>query len=222
MTEREEARMMEREGKIAKAYKSSKNYYDDALAGERWWAKLYVRGIWGADEREITGRLFGYLPGGFHGKLLDVPVGTALFTAGKYREMPNARITALDYSQTMLEQARARLDGCPNVTCVQGDVGALPFEDASFDVVFSMNGFHAFPDKAAAFRETARVLKPGGLLLSTFYLRRERLAADIFVKAYLEPRGFFTPPYWTKAELETILRAITAKRTCPRQAGRSC
>ena len=202
---------MERKDKISKAYKSSKSYYDDALAGERWWAKLYARGIWGMDDWEIAKKLFGYLPGDFHGKLLDVPAGAALFTAGKYKEMPNARITALDYSPSMLEQARARLSGCPNVVCMQGDVGALPFEDALFDVVFSMNGFHAFPDKDAAFKETARALKPGGLLLSTFYLRRERLAADIFVKLCLEPRGFFTPPYWTKAELETILRRYYSK-----------
>ena len=35
-------------------------------------------------------------------------------------------------------------------------------EANSFDIVLSMNGFHAFPDKKKAFRETHRVLKPGG------------------------------------------------------------
>jgi ubiquinone/menaquinone biosynthesis C-methylase UbiE len=202
---------MERKSKIAKAYTSSKNYYDDALAGTRWWAKLYVHGIWGADDREIAKRLFGCLPQGFDGTLLDVPAGTGLFTSGLYREMPCAQITALDYSETMLEKARERFSGCPNVTCVQGDVGALPMEDAAFDVVLSLNGFHAFPDKDAALRETLRVLKPGGLFLSTFYIREERLATDIFVKAYLQPKGFFTPPYWSKSEIETILRARYSK-----------
>ena len=41
-------------------------------------------------------------------------------------------------------------------------MGALPLSDGSCDVVMSMNGFHAFPDKKKAFRETYRVLKPGG------------------------------------------------------------
>ena len=55
-----------------------------------------------------------------------------------------------------------------NVTFVQGDVGALPFEDESFDIVLSLNGFHAFPNKDAAFRETCRVLKPGGIFYNSY------------------------------------------------------
>ena len=34
---------------------------------------------------------------------------------------------------------------------MQGDIGKLPFEDGSFDLVLSLNGFHAFPDKEAAY-----------------------------------------------------------------------
>jgi ubiquinone/menaquinone biosynthesis C-methylase UbiE len=199
--------LTDRKIKIAKAYKSSENYYDDALTGKRWWAKLYMNVIWGANDWEIAARLFfDFLPKDFSGEQLDVPTGTGLFTAERYRAMPGARITALDYSETMLEKARARFADCPNVTCMQGDVGALAFEDASFDVVLSMNGFHAFPDKDAAFRETARVLKPDGLFLSTFYVKGERRATDVFVKAFLEPKGFFTPPHRTKNELQAILR----------------
>ncbi|MDR2156659.1 MAG: class I SAM-dependent methyltransferase [Clostridiales Family XIII bacterium] len=197
--------MTERKTKITKAYRSSQNYYDDALTGKRWWAKLYAHVIWGADDWEIAARLLDFLPKDFAGKLLDVPTGTGLFTAERYKTMADAHITALDYSENMLEKARARFTDCPNVTCVQGDVGTLRFEDESFDVVLSMNGFHAFPDKNAAFRETARVLKPEGLFLATFYIRKQRRAADALVKAFLQPKGFFTPPYWTKNELETIL-----------------
>jgi O-methyltransferase involved in polyketide biosynthesis/ubiquinone/menaquinone biosynthesis C-methylase UbiE len=198
--------LKERAGKIAKAYKSSKNYYDDALTGKRWWSKLYMNAIWGADDWEIAERLFEYLPNGFCGKLLDVPTGTGLFTADRYKRMPRTEITALDYSETMLEKARERFSGCRNVTCVRGDAGNLRFGDATFDVVFSMNGFHVFSDKEAAFCETVRVLRPGGLFLSTFYVEKQRRVTDAFVKACLKPKGFFTPPYWTKAELETILR----------------
>ena len=43
-----------------------------------------------------------------------------------------------------------------------GDAGALPYADGAFDIVLSLNGFHAFPDKEAAYREVFRVLRPGG------------------------------------------------------------
>jgi ubiquinone/menaquinone biosynthesis C-methylase UbiE len=135
-----------------------------------------------------------------------VPVGTGLFTAEKYRAMKNAKITALDYSQDMLEQALQRFSDLPNVTCVQGDVGKLPYADGEFDAVLSMNGFHAFPDKKAAFSETARVLKNGGTFLATFYIKKERWITDVMVNLVLARRGWFTPPFWTKTELEAILR----------------
>ena len=44
-----------------------------------------------------------------------------------------------------------------NVTFQQGDVGALSYADDTFDIVLSLNGFHAFPDKEAAYREIFRV-----------------------------------------------------------------
>jgi ubiquinone/menaquinone biosynthesis C-methylase UbiE len=46
---------------------------------------------------------------------------------------------------------------------MQGDVGNLKFSNETFDIVLSMNGFHAFPDKEKAFSETARVIKKGGI-----------------------------------------------------------
>ena len=72
-----------------------------------------------------------------------------------------------------MAQAKEKADrlGLQNVSFRQGDVGALPFEDGSFDAVLSLNGFHAFPDKEAAYRETFRVLRPGG--------EREALAVSL-------------------------------------------
>jgi ubiquinone/menaquinone biosynthesis C-methylase UbiE len=197
--------MQNREESISRAYRASKNYYDDALGGESLWSKIYMGILWNVDDWTILDRLFSHLPDDFSGKLLDVPVGTGLFTSRKYRSMKNAAITALDFSEDMLTQARQRFSGLENVVCVQGDVGKLPYEDGAFDAVLSMNGFHAFPDKDAAFSETARVLKAGGLFLATFYIRGERGITDFMVNAVLAKRGWFTPPFWTKAELEEIL-----------------
>ena len=66
-----------------------------------------------------------YIPDGFAGKLLDVPVGTAVFTYQKYKQMPDADITCLDCSEDMLAQARQRLSDCANIMLMQGDVGQL-------------------------------------------------------------------------------------------------
>ena len=89
-----------------------------------------------------------------------------------YRELPDADITCLDYSENMMASAREKAEalGLTNITFLQGDVGALPFEEESFDIVLSLNGFHAFPDKEAAYRETCCVLKPGGSFCGCFYV----------------------------------------------------
>ena len=55
-----------------------------------------------------------------------------------------------------------------NVTFRQGDVGALSYADDTFDIVLSLNGFHAFPDKEAAYREVFRVLSPAGHSAAAF------------------------------------------------------
>ena len=81
-----------------------------------------------------------------------------------------ADITCLDYSVDMMGQAQEKADRLhlKNVTFRQGDVGALPFADGAFDIVLSLNGFHAFPDKEAAYREVFRVLRPGGTFCGCF------------------------------------------------------
>ena len=120
--------------------------------------------------------LLGKVMEDFAGKLLEVPVGTGVLTMPLYASLPGAAMTCLDYSADMMENAqkRAKALGLANVTFVQGDVGALPFADESFDLVLSLNGFHAFPDKDRAFSETCRVLKPGGVFCGCFYIARRR------------------------------------------------
>lgn len=105
-------------------------------------------------------------------------------------------------------EKRADAMNVRNVTFVQGDVGALPFEDESFDIVLSLNGFHAFPDKDAAFRETCRVLKPGGIFCGCFYIKDEFKRTDWFVKHMYVPKGFFTPPFETKESLKERLDGL--------------
>lgn len=116
-------------------------------------------------------KILSYIPNDYDGKILDVPVGTAVFTEKKWALLTNAEIMCLDYSKDMLERAQTRLGNYKHITLIQGDVGALPMKDESFDTVVSMNGFHAFPDKDKAFNETWRVLKQGGTFIACFYIK---------------------------------------------------
>ena len=170
---------------------------------------MYIRLFWsGTDDREIARRVLSYIPDDFSGALLDVPVGTAVFTESKWARLKNARITCLDYSTDMLAQAEKRLGGYAHIQCVQGDVGNLPMADEAFDTVVSMNGFHAFPDKQKAFQETWRVLKPGGDFIACFYIKGKSKRTDWLVQTVLAKKGWFTPPFQTEEELRALLRPL--------------
>src|SRR6185312_2691412 len=69
---------------------------------------------------------------------------------------------ATDLNQTMLDVAAKVTDGA--VEWRQADATALPFADASFDAVVCQFGVMFLPDKAKAFAELRRVLRPGGTL----------------------------------------------------------
>ncbi|MCI6913380.1 MAG: class I SAM-dependent methyltransferase [Treponema succinifaciens] len=195
--------------KIQDAYESSKNIYDGVLTQGNFFSRMYIKLFWsGTDDNEIARKVLSYIPDDFSGKLLDVPVGTAVFTQRKWSTLKNAHITCLDYSTDMLEQAKRRLDGQAHINFIQGDVGNLQMDDESFDIVLSMNGFHAFPDKQKAFRETFRVLKSGGDFIACFYIRGKSKKTDWLVKNILAKKGWFTPPFQTEEELKNTLQKM--------------
>ena len=195
--------------KIQDAYESSKNIYDGVLTQGNFFSRMYIKLFWsGTDDNEIARKVLSYIPDDFSGKLLDVPVGTAVFTQRKWSSLKNAHITCLDYSTDMLEQAKRRLDGQAHINFIQGDVGNLQMDDESFDIVLSMNGFHAFPDKQKAFRETFRVLKSGGDFIACFYIRGKSKRTDWLVRNILAKKGWFTPPFQTEEELKNTLQKM--------------
>jgi arsenite methyltransferase len=77
---------------------------------------------------------------------------------------PTGRVIGVDMTPEMLERARrnAEAAGHRNVEFREGQIEALPVEDASVDVVISNCVINLVPDKAAVYREVARVLRPGG------------------------------------------------------------
>ncbi len=207
---------MTRKEQIRDAYRQlggSASFYDGMMTCSTLLGKAICRLVWNMDGEknlEYLTRALSGIPEGFSGRLLEVPVGTGVLTMPVYRELPDARITCLDYSAGMMAAAekRAKAAGLRNVIFRQGDAGALPFDDETFDIVLSLNGFHAFPDKKAAYRETCRVLRKGGTFCGCFYIREGCRRTDWFIEHLYVPKGFFTPPFETEQTLRERLASM--------------
>ena len=156
----------------------------DTSSTETWDAlfnEFYLR-AYAADERDAAAsaqalsaaRLAGCPDGG---ELLDVPCGF-----GRH-SIPLAeagyRVTGVDRSQVLLEEARRRATGDRRPELVRGDYRELPFADASFDTalnLFSSLGYLGDEEDTRALTEIRRVLRPGGrLVIETTH--RDRLVA---------------------------------------------
>lgn len=76
-------------------------------------------------------------------------------------------VVGLDFSENMLAIAQAKIEqrADKNVSLIQGDAMALPFEDDSFDLVTIGYGLRNTPDYLTVLREIFRVLKPNGRLV---------------------------------------------------------
>ncbi|MCD8154364.1 MAG: class I SAM-dependent methyltransferase [Clostridiales bacterium] len=204
---------MNKHEEIKSAYQAlgkEATFYDGMITCSTLLGKAVCRLVWDMGQTEsgaYLSRALSGIPEAFTGLLLEVPVGTGVLTMPVYQRLPDASITCLDYSEDMMSRAqrRAKRDGLTHVRFQQGDVGSLPFPDGSFDIVLSLNGFHAFPDKEAAYREVFRVLKPGGCFCGCFYVSGETARTDWFIRHLYEPKGFFTPPYETADSLKQRL-----------------
>lgn len=91
--------------------------------------------------------------------LLDVAAGPGALALAAARR--GARVTAIDFSQGMVDRLAARIGQLP-IIVRQMDGQALALDDASFDRACSVFGVPLFPDWRAGLCEIARVLRPGG------------------------------------------------------------
>ncbi len=119
-------------------------------------------------------------------RLLDAGCGAGLLAL--LASLRGAQVAALDAAPGLVAIARRRL---PGAEVREGDLEALPFADASFDAVTAVNSVFYAADMAAAMRELARVVQPGGRVVVTAWGPLERCE---FLSAVMPALGPLMPP----------------------------
>jgi demethylmenaquinone methyltransferase/2-methoxy-6-polyprenyl-1,4-benzoquinol methylase len=108
------------------------------------------------DALELTGRE----------TVLDLCTGTAdLALAAVRGERRARRVIGVDFSAAMLQMGQGKIDGQPGIVLVRGDAMRIPLRDEAADATTIGFGIRNVEDPAAACREIARVLRPGGTLV---------------------------------------------------------
>jgi ubiquinone/menaquinone biosynthesis C-methylase UbiE len=139
-------------------------------------------------------------------RVLDVAAGNGNATLAAARRF--ADVVSTDYVGALLEggRRRAEADRLP-VTFQEADAEALPFADASFDVVLSTFGVMFTPNQDKAARELLRVCRPGGKIGLANWTP-ESFIGQMFrvLGKYVPPVAGVAPPslWGTKARLDTL------------------
>ncbi|HET9163815.1 MAG TPA: class I SAM-dependent methyltransferase [Solirubrobacterales bacterium] len=166
-----------------------------------WLSRRVSRTVWGGDTQPYYALMeaAGEVPTG--GAIVDCPCGAG----PALRAIPPAvAYVGVDLSAAMLGRARKRaaVRGLAAAEFVEARAEAMPLPTEHADLFFSFWGLHCFADPAAALREAARVLKPGGRLVGASFLRgRETLRQRFLIRPGVGGFG----PMGTQSEIESWL-----------------
>ena len=141
-------------------------------------------------------------------RVLDVGCGAAGPAIVLARDL-GAEVVCLDVEDTLIENARrnaAEAGVADRLEFVLAKPGPLPFGDADFDVVFSKEALLHIPDKPAFFSEALRVLRPGGYLAASDWLKGEGAENDPGYRRYMD-EGHLSYKMATAAQTEAMMRA---------------
>ena len=127
-------------------------------------------------------------PGG--GAVLDVGCGTGEITARLAARFPRASFVGIDLEEPHLDRARTRCAAFGSRVRFQtGDALALPFDEASFDLVVCRHLLQAVPDAGCVLSEIQRVLRPGG---------RMHLIAEDYGMLLCHPTELDSDGFWQR------------------------
>ncbi|NUO50107.1 MAG: methyltransferase domain-containing protein [Polyangiaceae bacterium] len=134
-------------------------------------------------------------------RVLDVACGNGNATLAAARRW--AHVTGTDYVPELLVKARKRAEAeCLEVDLVEGDAEALPFADASFDVVLSTFGVMFAPNQVAAATELVRVCRPRGRIGLANWTPAGFIGElfGVVGRHVPPPKGVLPPSLWGKRE----------------------
>jgi ubiquinone/menaquinone biosynthesis C-methylase UbiE len=147
--------------------------------------------------------------------ILDLPVGTAAFTA-KMARLHDGIVVGADIAEGMVRAARdtARRKGAGNLAPIQADAHRLPFRSGSFAAVLCTNGLQVMPGLRPTLAELRRVIAAGGMLYVSVVnlpIRSEPSAPTMFLsrsrlRAAIEEAGF-TVVDLRRERLATLIEA---------------
>lgn len=144
-------------------------------------------------------------------RILDVGCGTGRTLHQIARTHPGTQLHGVDLSPAYIRTARRRLADVPELTLAVENGEALPWADATFDVVTSTYLFHELPRNARrnVVREMLRVVKPGGLLVLEDSAQLAE-SADIANALHDFPREFHEPFYedYLDDDLAALVREV--------------
>jgi SAM-dependent methyltransferase len=127
---------------------------------------------------------------------LDIAAGTGEPGLSIARLSPKGRVVLTDLVAEMLDIAarRARAHGITNIETKVCSADDLPFDDTTFDSVTVRFGYMFFPDVAKATAEFARVLKPGGRLCSSVWVKPEQNLWTTIAMQAIATEAVLAPP----------------------------
>ena len=144
-----------------------KTIFSQTRKPEGFWGKMMVKSM-NAGHSKMAAWGAGQLPELAPGAVVDLGCGGGQNTANLLVRYPNARVTAIDYSDVSVEKTRTvntEAIKAGRCTVLQGDVSALPLAAASFDLATAFETVYFWPGPVKSFREVYRVLRAGGHFL---------------------------------------------------------